>query len=104
MTDSKCITPAADALVIKVVAGTGAVGSQDGPLRGCQFNQPRGLCRFGDSLLVADAANCTIREVSGVLGVDNPISESGDSVSTAADFEARAVPLIMTAISQVPKE
>jgi hypothetical protein len=55
-----------------------------------------------------DYRNATIREVEGVLGVAEPMADSGEEASSAPvpalDFEARAVPLIMAAIGQVPKE
>src|SRR4051812_20058350 len=109
MSDAKSVvkSSAACALAIDVVAGTGGWGATDGPLSECKFNYPFGLCRYGDSLFVADQDNGTIRAVEGVLGVANPMAEGKDSGAdggSASPFEVRTVPLIMTAISVVPKE
>jgi hypothetical protein len=93
--------PPALHVVVEVVAGDGKRDHADGPLSTCAFNQPIGLCRYGDSLIIADSGNYTIRAVEGVLGVADPLA---NSTVTGAEFEARAVPLIMTAIPALPKE
>jgi hypothetical protein len=81
-----------------VVAGDRERGHADGALNACQFRSPIGLCRYGDSLFVADFENRTIRVVEGVLGVADPLT---NSKLTGAEYEAR---LIMTAIPALPKE
>jgi hypothetical protein len=88
-------------VVVEAVAGTGVKGYAEGPLSTCAFNKPTALCRYGDSLFVADDGNYAIRMVEGVLGVADPLA---NSKVTGAEFEARAVPLIMTAIPVLPKE
>jgi hypothetical protein len=89
------------ALVVERVAGTKELGDADGALKECQFAYPIALCRYGDSLFVAEQLNRSIRAVEGVLGVANPLA---NSKVTGTEFEARAVPLIMTAIPVLPKE
>ncbi len=95
--------PPPPSLVIEVVAGTGERGSTDGALGVCEFRQPRGLCRFGDSLIVAERGNHTLRMVEGVLGVDDPMAESKAHFDML-DYEARVVPLLMETIGVLPKE
>jgi hypothetical protein len=97
MADAKAHAP----VRFEVVAGTGRKGHADGALSACQFQNPSGLCRYGDSLIIADSSNFTIRMVEGVLGVTNPLA---NGALCGAEFEARAVPLIMTAIPALPKE
>jgi hypothetical protein len=102
MSDKKSIAaaPAACALTIDVAAGMGTEGASDGTLSDCKFAHPFGLCRYGDSLFVVDSTNETVSEVEGVLGVADPLAEG----KAAAGFEARTVPLIMTAVPVLPKE
>ncbi len=101
MNDSKAL--ATQALVIEVVAGNGTMEAVDGPLGVCAFTQLHGLCRYGDSLIVADMGGSTIRTVEGVLGVADPLAESKAFVDMP-EYEARAVPLIMAAVEVLPKE
>jgi hypothetical protein len=92
----------------EVVAGVlDSAGTTDGALKLSRFNFPLALCRFGDSLLVADYRNNCIRAVDGVLGVEHPLScsdEDGSAELSATEYEERVVPLIMSAIDQAPKE
>jgi hypothetical protein len=85
------------------VAGTGERDhtGTDGALDVCTFREPIALCRWGGSLIVADRDNYTIRLVEGVLGVTDLLT---DSKLAGAEFEAHAVPLIMTAIPVLPTE
>jgi hypothetical protein len=84
---------------LETVAGSGRSEVTDGALHVCDFYGPRRMCRYGDSLIVCDLA--TIRAVDGVLGVANPMAESK---TAGAEYEARAVPQITTAIPVLPKE
>jgi hypothetical protein len=103
ISDSKTEAPAtaaplaSDGLVIEAVAGAAAKGHANGALDQCQFSLPTALCRYDDSLIVADLGNYTIRLVDGVLGVTEPLM-------TSAEFQARAERLVMAAIATLPKE
>ncbi len=101
MDDSKA--PVNHSLVIEVVAGTGEWGGEDGALHLSEFRRPCVACRYGDSLIVVDYFTATLRMVEGVLGVADPLAESKAHVDMP-EYEARAVPLIMTAIEKLPKE
>jgi hypothetical protein len=84
-------------LFVEAVAGSGEPGGfapVDGELKACRF-RPSDLCRYGDSLFIAEAR--TVRQLDGVLGVTDP-------GNAAAEFEARAMPLLMAVISGLPKE
>jgi hypothetical protein len=98
-------------LVMETVAGIMSKdGVVDGPLGSCQFSRPFGLCRDGDALITCDATGQTVRVVDGVLGVVDPkgeakrLNESGGVSVADAEFEARVVPAIMTAVPVLPKE
>jgi hypothetical protein len=82
------------------VDGTDEQRGLDGPLDTCQFSGLGRLCRYGDSLFVAEWLPCTIKQVDGVLGVTTPMV----AAAAESEFEARVAPLIMTALSQAPKE
>jgi hypothetical protein len=82
------------------VAGSGKDGTADGTLQECRFRGPYGMCWFGDSLIVADYDAHTIRSVEGVLRVDAALTDS----LVTSEYEARAVPLMMTAVPVLPKE
>ncbi len=101
VTDLKSPT-SSPTLVVEVVAGTGECDTADGPLSMCEFHGPRSMCQYGDSLIVVDMGSHVVRVVEGVLGVNDPLAESDPS--TVAGFEARAVPLIMTAVEVLPTE
>jgi hypothetical protein len=99
MSDAKGKGNATTALpVYEAVAGSGLLGTVDGPLCACTFSNPIALCRFGDSLFVADYISHVIRQVDGVLGMAVPHSE-GTASLTESELEARAVPLIMAALA-----
>jgi hypothetical protein len=88
-------------LVIEEVAGRrGSDGDADGALTACQFAWQSALCSYDDLLIVADTSNEAIRLVEGVLGLEEPV----DGDARSPEFEARVLPLIMTALSQVLTE
>jgi len=52
--------------LVSTVAGTGAVGSQDGAALSAQFNRPYSIAVRNGSLYIADASNNRIRRVAGL--------------------------------------
>lgn len=48
---------------VKFIAGSGAIGSTNGPAKKASFHNPKGLLRYGSYLLVADQINDMIRSV-----------------------------------------
>jgi sugar lactone lactonase YvrE len=80
---------------VETFAGTGTVGSQDGPLSQASFNKPQGIA-LDDSggLWIADSGNHTIRRIRLQTGVVETIAgHSGvpglaDGTGDAARFQA----------------
>jgi hypothetical protein len=90
---------------VETVASSGLNGGDDGPLHRCTFSAPMALCRYGDSLFAVDLNLHTVRQIDGVLGVADPLAEcKGSAAKSPAEFEERAVPLIRSAVPDVPKE
>lgn len=77
----------------KIVIGTGVVstlagcagspGSTDGPDSTARFNCPRGIILNGETLLVADAGNNTIRQIVISTGLVTTIAGSAGNKGTA---------------------
>ena len=87
------ITPAA---VVTTLAGTGAVGSDDGPGAGATFNAPRALALDATgNVYVADTYNSTIRKVApdGVVSTIAGIPLSPGSADGATGVSQFAFPM-----------
>ena len=53
---------------VTTVAGTGAMGSADGPLKSATFHEPGGIAAAADKLYVADTNNHVIRRIDLEVG------------------------------------
>ncbi len=82
---------------VETVAGTGALGSQDGSLLSAQFNNPQGIVMDSSrNLWVSDAGNHTIRKIDLVQGIVTTIAGlagnpgSSDGTGLQARFNSPA--------------
>jgi serine/threonine protein kinase, bacterial len=74
------------------IAGTGEIGTQDGPANQAQFSHPYGLAVAKDgTIFVADKYNCVIRRI-GIDGMVSTFAGSStngpaDGIGSAAQFQ-----------------